>query len=109
MSQMRKALFFIFIAVGAAVGLASALTDDWGVKIVMMTIGAVTGAAIGGSISGISARVRKKQAFDNSAVPGQGMTPTDLMDNYWRDKGRPPLTSALEPEHGRHQFDPDKL
>ena len=106
---MRTALFFIFVAVGAGVGLASALTDDCGVKVVMVSIGAVTGAAIGGSISGIAARVSKKQAFDNSAVPGQGMTPMDLMDNYWRDKGRPPLTSALEPEHGRHQFDPDKL
>lgn len=49
---MRKAMFFIFVVVGAAVGLASALTDDWGVKAVMMTIGAVTGAALGGAISG---------------------------------------------------------
>ena len=106
---MRKALFFIFVAAGAGVGLASALTDDWGVKVVMVTIGAVTGAAIGGSNSGIAARVRKKQEFDSSAVPGQGTTPMDMMDNYWRDTGRPPLTSALEPEHGRHQFDPDKL
>ena len=106
---MRKALFFIFIAVGAAVGMASALTEDWGVKLVMVTIGAVTEAAIGGSVSGVAARVRKNQEFDSSAVPGQGMAPTDLMGNYWRGKGRPPLTSALEPEHGRHQFDPDKL
>ena len=35
---MRKAIFFIFVVVGAAVGLASALMDDWGVKAVMMTI-----------------------------------------------------------------------
>ena len=56
---MRKAMFFIFVVVGAAVGLASALTDDWGVKAVMMTIGGVTGAAIGGAISGITARGRR--------------------------------------------------
>lgn len=106
---MRKAMFFIFVVVGAAVGLASTLTDDWGVKTVMMIIGAVAGAAIGGAISGIAARGRKKLRFDSEALPGLGITPTDMMDNYWRDKGRPPLTSALEPEHGRHQFDPDKL
>lgn len=106
---MRKAIFSIFIVVGVAIGLLSTLTDDSSVKAVMMTIGAVAGAAIGGAISGIVARVRKKQEFDGEALPGLGMTPTDLMDNYWRDKGRPPLTSALEPEHGRHQFDPDKL
>ena len=106
---MRKVILFIFVVVGAAVGLASTLTDDWGVKTVMMIIGAVAGAAIGGAISGIAARGRMKQEFDIAAMPGLGMTPTDTMDNYWRDKGRPPLTSALEPEHGRHQFDPDKL
>lgn len=108
-SDMRKTIFFTFVVIGAAIGLASALEDEWGVRAVMMTIGAVTGTAIGGAISGIAARGRMKQEFDIAAMPGLGMTPTDTMDNYWRDKGRPPLTSALEPEHGRHQFDPDKL
>lgn len=106
---MRKTIFFTFVVIGAAIGLASALTDDWGVMAVMMTIGAITGAATGGAISGITARGRKKLQFDSEALPGLGSTPTDMMDNYWRDKGRPPLTSALKPEHGRHQFDPDKL
>ena len=105
---MQKVLLFIFVVVGAAVGLASAVTDHWGAKTVMMTIGAVAGAAIGGAISGIAAR-GKKPDLDSESLPGLGMTPTDLIDNYWRDNGRPPLTSALEPEHGRHQFDPDKL
>jgi hypothetical protein len=106
---MQKAVFLVFVVVGAAVGLASALTDDWGVKMVMMTIGAVAGAAIGGAVSGVAARGSKKPDLDSEALTGLGMSPTDLIDNYWRDKGRPPLTSALEPEHGRHQFDPDKL
>jgi hypothetical protein len=83
---VRKTVFFTLVVIGAAVGLVSATGDDWGVKIVMLTVGAVAGAET-----------------------GLGMQPNDLMDNYWRDKGRPPLVSALEPEHGRHQFDPDKL
>ena len=38
---MRKLIFISFIVFGATVGLFSALHDDWGVKAVMMTVGAV--------------------------------------------------------------------
>ena len=106
---MRKLIFFMFIAVGTAFGLAATLNDMWGLRVVMMAIGAVTGAAIGGAITGVVTRGRAKKDYDSATAPESGMTSADLMDNHWRDKGRPPLTSALEPEHGRHQFDPDKL
>ena len=106
---MRKAVFLTLVVIGAAVGLVSATGDDWGVKIVMLTVGAIAGAAIGGAVSGIAANGRKRLSREVEVAPGLGMQPDDLMDNYWRDKGRPPLVSALEPEHGRHQFDPDKL
>ena len=38
---MRKLIFISFIVLGAVIGLFSALHDDWSVKVVMMTIGAV--------------------------------------------------------------------
>ena len=106
---MRKAVFLTLVVIGAAVGLVSATGDDWGVKIVMLTVGAIAGAAIGGAVSGIAANGRKRLSREVEVATGLGMQPDDLMDNYWRDKGRPPLVSALEAEHGRHQFDPDKL
>ncbi len=106
---MRKAVFLTLVVIGAAVGLVSATGDAWGVKIVMLTVGAVAGAAIGGGVSGIAASGRKRLSREANVAAGLGMQPDDMMDNYWRDKGRPPLVSALEPEHGRHQFDPDKL
>lgn len=106
---VRKTVFLTLVVIGAAVGLVSATGDDWGVKIVMLTVGAVAGAAIGGAVSGIAASGRKRLSREADLETGLGMQPNDLMDNYWRDKGRPPLVSALEPEHGRHQFDPDKL
>lgn len=106
---VRTAIFIVFIAVGAAVGLASTIADDWALRIVMMTIGAIAGAAIGGATAGIAASGRKRQIREGDAAPDLSMTPDDSVENYWRDKGRPQLTSALEPEHGRHQFDPDKL
>ena len=106
---MRKAIFLTLVVIGAAVGLVSATGDDWGVKIVMLAVGAVAGAAIGGAVSSIAAGGRKRLSREAEVTTGFGMQPDYLMDNYWRDKGRPPLVSALEPEHGRHQFDPDKL
>lgn len=106
---MRKAVFHTLVVIGAAVGLASATADEWGVKLVMLTIGAVAGAAIGGAISRIARGVKMRPGRRGGVASDLGTTPNDLMDNYWRDKGRPPLVSALEPEHGRHQFDPDKL
>lgn len=106
---MRKAMLIAFIAVGATVGFASAMADDWGLRAVMTTIGAVAGAAIGGAISGIARGVKMRPGRRGGVASDLGTTPDDLMDNYWRDKGRPPSVSALEPEHGRHQFDPDKL
>ena len=106
---MRKAVFHTLVVIGAAVGLASATADEWGVKLVMLTIGAVAGAAIGGAISGIARGVKMRPGRRGGVASDLGTTPNDLMDNYWRDKGRPPLVSALEPEHGRHQFDPEKL
>ena len=106
---MRKTILLAFIAVGATIGFASAMADDWGLRIVMMTIGAVAGAAVGGAISRAAPRGERWPGRDAEVAPGLGITQDEAMDNYWRDKGRPPLVSALEPEHGRHQFDPDKL
>ena len=30
---MRKAIFFTFVVIGAAIGLVSALEDEWGVRV----------------------------------------------------------------------------
>lgn len=106
---MRKIVFLGFIVAGAAAGLIAALPDEWGLRIVMMTIGAIAGAAIGGAVSRIVAGGSAAPDVGRDVLPGLGTTGDDLVETYWRDKGRPQLTSALEPEHGRHQFDPDRL
>ena len=51
---MRKLIFISFIVLGAAVGLFSALQDDWGLKAVMMTIGALVGTELGGALGAAS-------------------------------------------------------
>jgi hypothetical protein len=45
---MRKLVFIGFVLMGALVGLFSAAKADWGTRLVMMGVGALFGAPIGG-------------------------------------------------------------
>lgn len=105
---MKKLPLWVGMAVGSLIGLFTSILDSLGVKIGMMLIGALVGVAVGGAIAQFGKKGRTQKS-DDDALAGLGVTPEDLARNYWRDKGRPPLTSSLEPEHGHHQFDPDKL
>ena len=48
---MRKLIFIGFIVAGSAVGLLSTLGNGWGLKLFMMCLGALVGAAAGGALS----------------------------------------------------------
>lgn len=50
---MRKLIFIGFVVLGALVGLFSAAKADWGTRLVMMGVGALFGAPIGGVLAGI--------------------------------------------------------
>ncbi|MDZ7855950.1 hypothetical protein [Sphaerotilus sp.] len=104
---MRKLIFISFIVLGAAVGLFSALHDDWGVKAVMMTIGAVVGTVLGGALTGMGRRSRARRSVEpEDAFDG---TPLEELDrNYWRDKGHPPFMKPSNAELDHHMFDPDR-
>jgi hypothetical protein len=105
---MRKIVFLGFIAAGATAGLIAALNGDWGLRLVMMAIGAVVGAAIGGAVTGVGKRpkLRPPAALDESY--GQGTSADDRDRNYWRDRGHPPfMKPSAEPD--QHMFDPDRL
>lgn len=106
---MRKAILLGFIAAGAAAGLIATTNDDWGLSIVMMTIGAVVGAAIGGAVTRVGKRptIRRPVSVDDSY--GQGTSAEDRDRNYWRDKGNPPFMKPPSAEPDRHMFDPDRL
>lgn len=106
---MKTIPIIVGIALGAGIGLFATIPEDIGVKVGMMLIGALAGAALGGAIMRMGEmRYRKAQYDDDDdALVGLGVTPADLMHNYWRDKGRPPLTETLESERGDHMFDPD--
>ncbi|PND33880.1 hypothetical protein C1I89_06375 [Achromobacter pulmonis] len=109
---MRKAIFLFFLLLGISIGLLSAWTDGWGLRIVMMAVGALFGGAIGGGLSQIGkrqpARRRLLTEEEIEPIPGGGSSGRDLAANYWRDEGHPPFMKPPRTEHGNHMFDPDK-
>lgn len=111
-SAMRKAVFIFFLSLGIAAGALATRGDDWGLSAVMMAVGALFGAAIGGGLSSIGKRQRRlrlRTEGEIDPIPGLGTSSRDLAANYWRDKGSPPFTRMPDTEPDRHMFDPDKV
>lgn len=95
---MRKLIFIGFIALGALIGLIAARNGDWGTRLVMIGVGALFGAPIGGALASIGRKGRQPLEWDENPLPGMGTTPKDLAANYWRDKGHPPFMKPSEAE-----------
>lgn len=106
---MRKLIFIGFIVLGALIGLTAARNGDWGTRLVMIGVGALFGAPIGGAFANIGRKGRQPLEWDENPLPGMGTTPKDLAANYWRDKGHPPFMKPSEAEPDKHMFDPDRL
>lgn len=110
---MRKAIFLFFLLLGVGAGYLSARNDDWGLRIVMMAVGAMFGGAIGGGLSQIGKphprRRRLLTEEEIELIPGAGMTGRDIAINYPRDKGQPPFSRMPDAEPDKHMFDPEKI
>ena len=86
---------------GAVLGVLSALTDGLGLKIVMTSIGAVAGAAIGGALL----TKRKRQPPRPDLISEAGFSAEEHARNYWRDKGEIyPMPGHPDPEGARGEF-----
>ena len=109
---MRKAIFFFFLLLGIGIGLLSTLHDDWSLQLVMMTIGAMAGGAIGGGLSQIGKPNPSSQYLlteeEIEPIPGGlGTSSRDLAANYWRDEGHPPFMKPPRIENEDRMFDCD--
>lgn len=94
---MRKLVFFCVVAIGALVGLLSATGDAWATRAVLVAVGALFGAAIGGAATRLG-RSKKSLQWHNDPIPGMGVTSEDLAANFWRDKGHPAFMKPPEAE-----------
>lgn len=109
LSIMRKIVFFGFIAAGTAAGFIAALNADWGLRMVMMAIGAVVGVATGGAVTGVGKRQRMRPPSGLDESYGQGTSAEDRDRNYWRDRGHPSFMKPPSAEPDHRMFDPDRL
>ena len=84
---MRKTIFVLFILLGSAVGVFAALSESVGLKILLGSIGAVAGAAIGGALAGIGRRRGQPYAQFNE-TDELAAVQVEQARNYWLDRGR---------------------
>ncbi len=104
---MKKLLIFGGMVTGSLVGLFTSLPDAVGLKIVMISIGALAGTAVGLAISRIGGRSHMTP-LQKDPIPGVGFSPEERMRTYWRDKGKIyPMSGHPDPEGATR--DPDQL
>ena len=106
---MRKLIFIGFVALGTLVGFASAAKTDWGTRLVMIGVGALFGAPVGGAIASIGRQARQRLECDENLLPGNGTSSRDLAANYWRDEGHPPFSKPTENEDEIRIWDRNSL
>ena len=109
LGRVRKLVFICFVALGALIGMISAVKDDWATRAVMMGIGALFGAPVGAVLARIGKQRQRPLELGEDLRAGAGTSPRSLAANYWRDKGHPPFAKPTEAEPDAHMFDPDKL
>lgn len=104
-TPMKNSAIWIGMATGGLIGLFTSIMDSLGLKIVMMSIGVIAGAAIGGAFSR-SRKDHRKAMYEVDESHGLGTSPEDRMQNFWRDKGKiVPFSGPPEPEGTNHDFD----
>ena len=61
------------------------MNSDWGTRLVMMGVGALFMAPVGGALAGI-VKKRRSLAWSDSRLPSDGTSSKDMAANYWRDE-----------------------
>ena len=84
---MKKFPIVVGMALGASVGLFTTISDGAGLKIVMMAIGIVAGAAIASAFARRS-KMTGIALHEEDESFGQGISARDRLRNFWRDKGK---------------------
>ena len=98
---VKNGILIAAIALGASAGAFASRGDDFGPTLVMITIGVVAGAAIGGSLS----RLVRRTAFHHQMRTESVFPPDDRMNTYWRDKGEIyPMPGHPDPEGARREL-----
>ncbi len=101
---MRKLIFVGFTTVGALIGWLSVTDSDWGTRLVMMGVGVLFAAHIGGALAGIG-KTGRSLGWGESKLPSDGTSSKDIAANYWRDEGHSPFAKSGASEGEMHRWD----
>ena len=101
---MRKLIFVGFTTVGALIGWLSVTDSDWGTRLVMMGVGVLFAAPIGGALAGIG-KTGRSLGWGESKLPSDGTSSKDIAANYWRDEGHSPFAKPGTREGEMHRWD----
>ena len=99
---MRKLIFIGFIVLGALVGLLSSAKADWGTRLVMMGVGALFAAPIGGALAGIG-KSGRSLGRGESLLPSDGTSSKDLAamrSSNWDSESTPKPMGLIFPVKG---------
>lgn len=98
---VKNGILIAAIALGASAGAFASRGDDLGLTLVMITIGAVAGVAIGGSLS----QFVKRTAIHRHKRQESVFPLDDRMNTYWQDKGEIyPMPGHPDPEGARREL-----
>lgn len=101
---MRKLIFIGFIGLGALIGWISVMNSDWGTRLVMMGVGVLFAAPIGGALACIGKNGRSL-GWGERELPSDGTSSKDMAANYWCDEGHSPFAKPGTSEGEMHRWD----
>lgn len=106
---MRSCIAIALLSLGPLVGYLTAIEDPLSVRIAMSLLGLLFAAPL--ALAALR-RSGSKSGPLMSPVSTEALSPTSsesMVENFWRDRGHPPLMKPSEALPDKHQFDPDKL
>jgi hypothetical protein len=101
----KRLLVIAFAFCGAGVGVLSVSDQGAGLAVLFGAIGGVVGTAIGTAIFGVRG---SRTVQPRPSVPNWNWTDA-LAENFWRDRGHPPLMKPSDSTTDKHMLDPDRL
>ncbi|RUP35782.1 MAG: hypothetical protein EKK45_00205 [Curvibacter sp.] len=109
---MRKSIFVFCLTVGIGAGLLASWHDDWGLKIIMMTMGAMFGAPVAAGLSLLVGLFTSGSKINSTPEVDSDMDP--LGERWRRDLNEFDREAVLASRlrsvaPDEHMFDPDKI
>jgi len=106
---MRSWIALALLVLGPLVGYLTAIGDPLSIRVAMSLLGLLFAAPLALAALGRSGR-KSASVKSRTSTDGLSATSSDaLVENFWRDRGHPPLMKPPDALPDKHQFDPDKL